>query len=150
MRNSLSRYQSRLWVIIRNTLFVLGIYFSGLVSLELAFPLMLWFLFEASLRYFPRWLQISTLVFLGLQIDWWLQWPLGLGLGILTIFWSFLILGRAIKRTELFLVWQLSIFLLFLLLIRQFVPSLTSELLSLQLVGYFLFIMLRLFLGKRG
>jgi len=147
--SSISRYQTRIWKYFRNTFLVVGTYFSGLVALEIAFPLVLWLSLEAILRYFPRWLQIGTFVFLGLQIDWWLQWPLGTGLVLICLVWLGLLIGRSIKQGEVFFLWQMTLFLAYMLVMMNIVSMLTWNFVIFQTVLYATTLLIRLFAGKR-
>lgn len=149
MKQTLSRYQSRLWKYFRNTFLIVGTYFSGLIALEMAWPLMLWLSLEALLRYFPRWLQIAVLIFLGLQMDWWLQWPLGFGLALLCLVWLSLLIGRSFKQGDVFFLWQMVIFLIFVLVMMPVIPTLTWPLALFQIGLYSISLFMRIFVGKR-
>ncbi len=149
MRQTISRYQSRLWKYFRNLFLIVGTYFSGLIALELAFPLVLWLALEAMLRYFPKWLQICTLAFLGLQIDWWLQWPLGLGLAFVTLIWALLMVGQSLKQNELFFLWHMAIFFTFLMIMNALIPAVRGVALLIQMSVYMGTLLVRLYTGKR-
>jgi hypothetical protein len=149
MKKTISRYQSRLWKYFRNTFLIVGTYFSGLLALEISFPLVLWISLEATLRYFPRWLQMAIFIFLGLQIDWWQQWSLGTGLILISAIWLGLLVGRSLKQGELFFLWQMSLFLAYMLVMMRIIPTLTTNFVIFQVGLYSATLLIRLFAGKR-
>lgn len=137
------------WPIIRNILLIAGTYAGGAVSVILVFPLWIWLLVEAALRYFPIWLQIVMFVWLGIQLDWLLNWPLGFGLLGVAGVWLSLIIGRRFTHPAIFILWHLLIFTAFMLLSRQILPNLTAGGLLFQLSLYFVTLIIRLIQGKQ-
>jgi len=149
MTAQLSRYQVRWWPVVRNTLLIIGTYLAGSVSVMLAWPLWLWLIIEAALRYFPFWLQLVVLVFLGVQFDWLLNWPLGFGLLMLAVIWLVLVIGRQWRHPVVFVVWHLLIFVGYLGLTSRLMSELSLTEWWLQLWLYFVTLIVRVALGKQ-
>lgn len=149
MTAQLSRYQVRWWPVVRNTLLIIGTYLAGSVSVMLAWPLWLWLIIEAALRYFPFWLQLVVLVFLGIQFDWLLNWPLGFGLLMLAVVWLVLVIGRQWRHPVAFVVWHLLIFVGYLGLTSRLMSELSLTEWWLQLWLYFVTLIVRVALGKQ-
>lgn len=137
------------WPIIRNILLIAGTYAGGTVSVILLFPLWFWLLIEAALRYFPFWLQIVMFVWLGIQLDWLLNWPLGIGLLGVTGIWLSLLVGRRFRHPAFFILWHLIIFTIFMLISKQILPDLSVGGLLFQLSLYFVTLIIRLISGKQ-
>lgn len=139
----------RWWPAIRNFWLVVGVYVAGAVSVMLTFPLWLWLMIEAALRYFPFWLQVVVLVILGVQLDWILNWPLGSGLLAVSLLWLLFIFGRRWRHPVVFVSWHLISFLIFLVMAAWLLGGVNPNLLGLQLALYSLTLVIRVILGKQ-
>lgn len=136
------------WPVIRNALLIVGTYVAGVVSVVFAFPLWMWVMIEAALRYFPFWLQLGVLIFLGVQLDWLLAWPLGLGFVLVSGVWLGLVLGRRWRQTIAFLVWHLVWFTIFFAVTMQLWSGVTMVTFGWSLLLYVGMLLIRIRQGQ--
>lgn len=116
-RSPLTRWQPsrwlHSWVLIRNTALLAAIYLAGHMLVSANFVLWFYLTLEATNRYFPAWLQVLLVTFLGWQIDVLLGWPLGSGVALATAVMIWLRWGRSWRQAPTFVMWRLLGWLLF-------------------------------------
>lgn len=101
-----SRWQQG-WVVFRNTGMLGALYLSGIFLLQNHWVIWFYLTLEASNRYFPLWLQLMVLTFLGWQLDVLFAWPLGSGVVVVALATLWLRYGQAWRQAPTYLMWRL-------------------------------------------
>lgn len=95
------------WSVARNLILLAAVYLAGSWVFWWDLTWWLWVTMEAVRRYFPLWLQLVVVVFLGWQLDVLYSWPFGVGSLIVLLLLTWIELSSRSKDLSRFILWRL-------------------------------------------